>query len=236
MENRIIIVNIPFNIDPHWPNNPYAKTRLTEKWINYRISIFMKYTYLSLKKQTNQNFIALILYDPCTETLIKKALSQYEKLPDNIIFTSTMPKDTIRLINGYEYLYQVRIDSDNMFHPEFIQQLHDITPKPDTQAIINQKGYIYNIATDELATFYGESPAFFTFILKASEVKKGFTYKTEGGHLGVIKLKHEILARNNFMIISHEQNISIRFAKWMYEDLITDENKKNQILKEFNIN
>lgn len=66
--------------------NQLWQVGLTKEWIEYRLRIFMKYTLQSLKKQTNQNFTALIKYASASEDLILKTLAKYEPLPDNIRF------------------------------------------------------------------------------------------------------------------------------------------------------
>ncbi|MGL4876920.1 hypothetical protein, partial [Paraclostridium dentum] len=69
-----LIVTINFN------TMDLSKNRLTKEWIDYRIDLFIKYTYFSLINQTYQDFLALIYYDINSQDLVLDALSKYPKL------------------------------------------------------------------------------------------------------------------------------------------------------------
>lgn len=229
---RKMIINIVFNIDPKWPRNPYKYARLTKEWIDYRMDIFMKYTCRSLKNQTNQNFICFIAYDKESETLIKSALGRYEKLPNNIRFTTDMKSDTINEIKkGCDYVYMIRLDSDNMYHPDFIKKLFAIDVSSDTKAILCQNGYVYNVPTNEIAEFYRESPSFYVLLYKPEDYINEKYYKIKGGHMGVIDLNPTILDGYNFVVVVHESNVSNNFKKTFYQRLIVDDKEKTQIFK-----
>lgn len=211
--------------------------RLSEDWINYRINIFMNYTYKSFINQTNQSYIYFIKYDPLSEYLIKKSLSKYPQLPNNIQF---IPNNKVnnhinKEILDYDYFYLVRIDADDMFHPTFIQQLIDYTPKSNTKVLINQKGYIYDIQNDMLATWFYYSPPFYTVIYSVEDFKNGKFYNFFSGHKDAIKLEHEILDKENFMVIVHGKNTATKFFSIFNTRLIEDSDFKNSILNEFNV-
>lgn len=230
-----IIVGIFFNVDPGWANNPYKEARLTREWIEYRMNIFMTYTCRSLKEQTNQNFTALIAYDPQTEGIIRDVLSHYNPLPENIIFTTNLYRDTLIHSRGYDQIYHVRIDSDNMFHPTYIQQLQAINPREETRAIICQKGYTYDVPSKALCSFYHESPSFYALIYTFEEYRSAKKFNTPRGHLDVINLPHEILDHPNFVIVIHKQNISNRFNSSLCHGRIEEPMERQRILGAFHI-
>ena len=208
MLSKRIIFGIEFNsrsTRPEW------KIGLTAGWINYRMSVFMKYTMKSLKNQTNQDFVALIQYADRTEPLIKLELSKYEPLPENIQFVpaSKYQENIMKQITGFDRLYLVRLDCDDMYHNSIVQQLIDYRPKSNTQTLINQRGYVYDAIRQRFAAINQQSPPFHTLIYKVQEYMKGKRYSIPGGHRKVIKLKHEILTRKgnrNYMIVVHKRN------------------------------
>lgn len=208
MLSKRIIFGIEFNsrsTRPEW------KIGLTAGWIKYRMNVFMTYTMKCLKKQTNQDFVALIQYADRTKPLIKLELSKYEPLSKNIQFVpaSKYQENIMKLITGFDHLYLVRLDCDDMYHNSIVQQLTDYRPKSNTQALINQRGYVYDAVRQRFAAINQQSPPFYTLIYKVDEYAKGKRYSTPRGHRAVIKLKHESLTREgnrNYMIVVHKRN------------------------------
>lgn len=228
--NKKIIVVSAFN------TFNFNDSRLSREWIDARINIFMNYTLRSLKNQTNQDFLALLLYDAATEHMIRDALGKYEKLPENIqfinykFFNSTIKKT----IKDYAYLYLVRIDCDDMYHISYIQQLHDFQHKEGTKVIINQKGYLYDSVINRIANYYFESPPFYTLIYKSEDYIGKVRYKLPGGHAGAIQLPHEIINKTNFLFHIHSANTLNRFnQRFNIGGLILDINKINEILQNY---
>lgn len=230
MNKKKIIINSSFNT--LFKNN---KERLTKDWIDTRISIFMKYTMRSLKSQTNQDFIAMLKYEDSTDSIIKEALNHYKKLPNNIQFVKNSEYDAkiSKAIKGYEYLYLVRIDSDDMYHISYVQQLHDYRPKENTVTLINQNGYIYDITQNRIARWSRNSPPFYTLIYKVRDYLAGTRYKLIGGHPGAIKLPHEIISKSNFMVTFHGNNTSTEFKYNDKNKIITNSYEVEKILENF---
>ncbi|QMV40787.1 glycosyltransferase family A protein [Cohnella cholangitidis] len=240
MPNKCIQMEIQFNGRSEKvkrsEKNQLWQVGLTKEWIEYRLRIFMKYTLQSLKKQTNQNFTALIKYASASEGLILKSLAKYEPLPDNIRFIPRNRKirNQKKFSAGCEDLYLVRLDCDDTYHKTFIQQLHDFDPKPDTIAIVNQAGYIYDSTNHRMASVTMPSPNFYTWIYKTEDYFNGKRYIAQGGHKGVILSKHEILNpdQRNYMIVVHQQNTKNQKLLAQY-DFETKRSKVNSILKNF---
>ncbi|MDQ8735769.1 glycosyltransferase family A protein [Paenibacillus sp. LHD-38] len=235
MPNKKIIIGIEFN-NRSKPNNRW-KVGLTRQWIEYRMSIFMKYTLQSLKNQTNQNFTVLVRYAISSESTILQTLSKYEALPGNVRFVpdGQYLKVQKELTRGYKYLYLVRLDCDDMYHKTFIKQLHNYKPKQKTRALINQTGYVYDSLRHRVATVKKPSPPFYTFIYRTSAYFKGLRYKTPKGHTSVIKLKHEILTKNgkrNYMVVVHERN-TLNQRLLSKTNFVAKQWKVNKIMKNY---
>ncbi len=259
-KKKIIIVNIPFNIckleEMNIPYDDYGMTPacLTKEWIDYRISIFMKFTLKSLKAQTNQNFLAFIRYSENTKNMIEEALSNYPLLPYNIKFVTSIEytKTVLEIIKEYDYLYEVGMSSDDMYHRSFIQQLVDYNPKKDTKVLICQNGYIYDSIQNRMAKYFNYSSTFNCFIYHVSDYLKG-TRHIINGFESAIKLPHELIQKVNYINHSHEYNTAFLFDeeidRWpkangdvwinnkdqlaLFGDEIKDKNEIKNILKEF---
>ena len=213
---KVIIINSIFNKlkKKHEKNNPNPQIVLTKKWIEERMNVFMNSTSTSLQKQTNQNFIAIIQYEDSTEKMIFEALQKYPNLPENIMFIRSSKAAHLisQKIRDFQKLYLVRIDSDDMYHSNFVNILHKYNPMPKTKALINQHGFIYDSIHHRLAPFHRESPPFYTFIYNTEDYLNGTRYKIST-HREAIQLPHEVLKGNNFMVNIHSINSSTTFDK-----------------------
>lgn len=207
--------------------------RFDKDWIDYRIDIFMKYTLQSLKAQTNQNFTAVFMYLDETENTVLESLSRHEKLPGNVKFIqrSNYRASMRNEVKDYEHLYLVRLDTDDMYHKTFVQQLHDINPKEETLALINQDGYLYNTVDKFLIKWGDKSPNYYTIIYPTKDLLTGnlYKYKVTGGHSSIIELPHEILSKRNFIRTMHENN-TIDYSGFTASDKMAI-NQKSEVQK-----
>ena len=87
--SKKIAFKIPFNLPMNIGTSIIKRSNewITDiNWIKNRLNIFMSYTLKSLKNQTNQDFVAYILYHPPSEAMILNELKHYPKLPNHIQF------------------------------------------------------------------------------------------------------------------------------------------------------
>lgn len=225
--DRRIIISISFN------TIGFSDSRRSEDWIRDRLEIFQNYTLKSLRHQNNQDFITFVEYDKSTEPFIFSELKKYQPLPANVIFVDSATPHICREIRNYKYLYLVRLDSDDMFCKTFISQLHAYKPKKDTLALINQEGFIYDAVNKRLGEYYDDSPPFYTLIYKTEDYLKGIRYKLPNGHLDVIKLPHEILPKNNYLVTVHSKNTTTIFNSYHTKNITDNNLKVNQILHQY---
>lgn len=206
MRIKIIIIRIPFSIRN-------LNIEVDKEWNKDRLRIFTNYTLKSIRIQINQGFIAVLKCRDEMIDFIKDELSNLTDIPDNlmIVGTKAYDKEIYKIIKDYKYLYEVRLDSDDLYHKTFIDRLHSYNPQPDTEALISQNGYIYDIKTKRLASFFLRSPQSYVFIYKVKDFMNGFFYRPKNGHGGVIKLKHELISGYNYMNTCHNKNTSSNF-------------------------
>ncbi|MGL5381211.1 glycosyltransferase [Clostridium sp.] len=246
-----IIVTSKFNIMQGERNSAYASTQEIRKnidWIEERMDIFYKYTLKCLKKQTNQDFIAVYAYDDSTEVYIQDAINKRGTLPENIMF---VPKSKYEytiddLSKGYDRLYLTRLDSDDLYINTFIETLHNIQIKDDTEALTCNYGYMYDSVNNRIAKIWHMSFTFYTLIYKLDEeAVKYYTlpmtpleYLTDLSHFDIMKYRYEYIDGYNFIWNIHGKNAYSVFAKYDYyhlktEQIINSDNIKNDILSKF---
>lgn len=226
-----IIIQCAFNVLNH-----NDEKELNEDWLKYRINLFKNYCLKSLEAQTNRWFTALIRCRDETISFIKKEMGT---LPGNVLIVGVEEhnKKIKELIEGYDYLYIVRVDSDDMWEKNIIDMLHNYTPKPETEILINQNCYNYEISTGRMASFFYISPQSYVQIYKREEYIKGKRHYLKGGHGGARFLKYELLPGFNYMDTVHKTNTCSVFhpGNWDKWREIEDKNEIKEILKDFGI-
>jgi len=231
MKDKKIIIQIPFSAF-------HKEREVKAEWNRARLRVFADYTLKSLKAQTNQDFVVLIKCRDIMKDFITEEANKLASIPDNIRFVGFSKEYLIRvneLITGYKYFYEVRLDSDDMYCRTYIDFLHKYNPKEETEALINQKGYLYDSISKRIALYGYTSPPYYTLIYKVEDYLRGFRYTLKRGHGSAIFLKHEILKDGNFIGVMHKINDSSSFE---YLDRFVGKSKEKEredILKEFGI-
>ncbi|MFA9464126.1 MAG: glycosyltransferase family A protein [Velocimicrobium sp.] len=229
VKNKFVIFSIPFN------NLNYNADRLTKEWITTRMDIFFRYTLKSLRCQTNQNFEAFLNCDGESMNIIRELLKEREELPCNIHFVDA--KQITALINQtvkeYEYFYLVRIDSDNLYHKDFVQILYDSHPKIETEAFLCQCGYLFDIKTNKLAYSFHPSPSYYTLIYKTGEYQSGKRYSMTSHKKIITDFKVELL--NDYFYITTITGENVLFTPRhmtgkMVTGFVEEENKMQTLL------
>lgn len=248
-KNRRVIINIPFN-----NINVLGKLEqaLTKEWIDKRIGIFMNYTLRSLKNFSNQSFRAYVSYHPSSQDLVEGALSDYPPLPGNVAFIKAGAYEELaaNYLKDPEFVYEVSLHSDDMYHRSFIDKMYDYEPDGVTCVLICQNGYIYDSVRGRLAKYFNFSSSFNCFIHRRDEYLKGKRYALEG-YMGAIKLPHKLVKEPLYINHCHDNNVSFNFeletrrktqqdvwngasgARALFGEEITDQALKRKILKEF---
>jgi len=232
--NKKIIIQIPFNVQGFNKEN-----EINEEWIDYRLKLFMGWNVKSLKAQTNQWFTAMLRCRDETLEYIKERIER--SIPANVLIVGTNEyhQKTAELIKGYDSFYQVRMDSDDMYEKNFVDMLHNYTPKPEIEVLISQRCYTYDINLRRLAYFFYNSPQSYVLIYKPKEYLAGKRYILKNGHGGAILLKYELLSGVNYMDTCHSRNDSSYFeggtgGKKQWSE-IKDKDDIKEILKDFGI-
>ena len=232
--NKKVIIQIPFNVQGFNKEN-----ERDDKWIRYRLMLFINYNLKSLKAQTNQHFIALLRCRDETIIRIKELIGR--DLPENVLIMGVeeYKRKVEELIEDYNYLYLVRMDSDDLYSKYFVDKIQNYSPKPETEVLISQNCYTYDINQDRLAYFFYHSPQSYILIYKTIDYRRGKRYYLKNGHGGAFLLKHELIPGINYMDTVHKRNDSSYFeggtgGKKNWSE-IEDKSDIREILSEFGI-
>jgi len=202
--NKKIIIQMPLNTYIGGGKN--SENEVNEEWIKYRIMLFTGYCLKSLKAQSNQHFTALIKCREKTIPFIKKEMGE---LPENVLIVGELEyEQKIKdLIKDYKYLYLVRVDSDDLWIKTLVDMLHNCIPKPETELLLNQYCYNYDIYSKRLAYYFLISPQSYVLLYKVNEYLEGKRYSLPGGHKAAITKVHELITGANYMDTLHNTNI-----------------------------
>lgn len=225
-----------------------AKERENKEWLEERINIFMNFTAKSLIHQTNQNFTALYAFEDSTENYIYEALDKYSKLPDNIKFVKkTEYMDMLdKITKGYEMLYLVHLDSDDLYRNDFVDRILKLEINDDTEELLCPFGYIYDSRNNRLAEYYHKQFIFYTFIYRFYKENEKYSSLNidpwklliDFSHFKTINYKYEIVSGRNFMFNIHGNNANSFFGSYNYgfsemQREIYNEDEKIDILYDF---
>lgn len=228
--NKKIIIQSAFNTMGF-----KKEDELNEEWIKYRLKIFANYTLKSIKIQTNQYFTFLFRCRNETIPLIRKEIGG--SLPGNVLIIDELEYDlkVKELIKDFNYLFLVRLSSDDMYIKTFIDMLHNYNPKLETEILINQNCYNYEVNEKRLASFFHLSPQCYVLIYKTIDYLRGKRHSMKQGHADAILLKHELLSGINYMDTVHNKNIISVFKMMDNWKEIKSQDNINKILKEFGL-
>lgn len=225
---RRVVIEINFN------NYGMDPERLSREWIHRRMNIFRSFTLRSLLVQSNQQFLAVIKLAGGCSDIVEAELAAHDPLPPHIRFgTSIESKRAIHAFaEGADELYIARLDSDDMYHRSFVQQLYDYRPQPGTVALINQNGYLWDSVNGEMAEAFHHSPQFYVFLYRTAEYAAGYRIRIpeKSTHGNVILLPHELLPRRNYVNVVHSSNT---LPKKVPPHNRMSEEEMNRVLGEF---
>ncbi|MGL6173104.1 MAG: hypothetical protein ACRC1P_00635 [Cellulosilyticaceae bacterium] len=232
MKKKIVVCS-RFNYSDFDLSKRFGIDPLSEDWIRNRLKIFMNYTRKSLENQTNQNFIACLSTYEESMPFINELLKQYPPLPENIIFTPHKEVFINNYIKDGDLFYLVRIDSDDMYHENYIQKMYDYEAKPNTSCLVCKQGYVYNEQEDVLAYYANTSPSIYTQIFSVSDYLSVYQHYLELSHTIAHRFPYEPLMDRNFIIVVHGHNTWQSFLQSYDKHLITDKDEIIRIKKTF---
>lgn len=124
----------------------------TLKWLDHRFSLFEKYCLPSVKNQTCQDFVWIVLFDSSTPDKYKARVADYQKECSQLIpiyvepkngrfFAEIFKKEILRRLEG-KRLLSTYLDNDDALNVRIIEDLQNrITTVKDDSFIFYDDGY-----------------------------------------------------------------------------------------------
>ena len=198
------------------PDNNPMKRILDEDYLNERFNIFEKYTLQSIKRQTNQNFIWLILFHKNTPDIFKKRI---QKLKEEFGFIDLYFGDEQNFNfseycnsqqENIEYFITTRIDNDDMLSYDYIARIQGYVNNNLHECILSfEKGMKFDLSS-----------------------QKKYKYDRKDNHfLSMIGPKEECILQYNHAKIfeSGKEVIMLDCNKPMWTEIIHESNVINRI-------
>lgn len=220
---------------------PVKHPWLDDEYLESRFEIFEKYTFYSLRNQSNQNFIWLVMFHQDTPERYKEKIQDFQmKMPQfqPLFFTSEESVKMQEIIGDYikknyagYFVITTRIDNDDLVHEKFIEKIQGGGGcKSDTELKILSfvNGLQYDKRSRQILNFNYPNNHFISLLANPSKL---------GSH--VLQYNHAFIEEENIEIdyqrtkvplwveIVHENNVSNalhwRFSSVGVSFLIKDE-------------
>src|SRR3990167_2185837 len=140
---------------------------------------------------------------------------------------------------GFNWVYVTRIDSDDVFHKEAIEEIQQFQPFPG--ALTFRNGHVYNSNTGQLAEWKPKTnPPFHTIIFPKEDFFQADRYiqyyKVFRSHEDIPTVfNSQNLKDGRYCVLIHQKHISTIWDHPWKTNEIFDVNKKEEILKNYGI-
>jgi len=194
------------------------------KWLKRRIEILNKISAPSLRNQSDTRFTWVIevredTYTDCVNSFnvdgINVCILPMPKKGEKEEVRKQRENATIENYVGSNEFYFVRLNSDDMYHKDFIKKLKALEVGEEIEAIIPVRGYYWYIADKKLVQLNNPSPPFYAFIYNTEKYLSGYRYPLQKGHRYVKKFKHIVMNDRLWVWVIHDINNKIlRIGKY----------------------
>ena len=213
---RKIIVWTPINTSGHFPaleNDP--------KWMTRRCEIMNQYVIPSMRAQTCKDFewwievredtvgfiTPRLALDGLPSVILPRPIITDHKSGKNAAW-ERLDADVRARITDPTFL-EVRLNSDDLYHRDYIQTLQRMEIIPGTQAILPRAGYYWYLSQKALCKTVHNSPPFYTLIYDTEKWLAGYRHPLPGGHRAARKLRNQDVPGRQWVWIVHDVNNKI---------------------------
>ena len=158
------------------PDNNPMKRILDENYLKERFEIFEKYTLMSMKEQTNQNFLWLVLFHKDTPSYFKNKIKELKKIFNfiDLYFADEEKFNFSKFCNNRKenakYVITTRIDNDDILSQDYIAKIQEFANKNLHECIISfNKGRKYDLISKKLYEYERKDNHFLSMISKKEE-------------------------------------------------------------------
>lgn len=195
--NKKIVLRLKWYIKKEWIDKD-QRDEITQS-IDQLITYYLK----SLLNQTSQDFLAFVQYPEAVETLLMDRLTTSQiVLPENIILTKETRAEIRNLftedyLKGYDQILFVRVNQKQIYHKDFVKELHVYNVLDGKRVILFKEQYQYCFRLGKLyETLEEEKDVFnYAYISRVDEYFK---------HLCVYDFFFPEVIERNYQKIPHE--------------------------------
>jgi hypothetical protein len=203
----MIVVRINLNT---WDMCPL---RLDAEWIRHRIGIFYRFTFLSLVYQSCRDFVCQVVYADDSRDVVREVVTWYPWAD----WLRWVPRSKLRAadietLRGHDRFTIARVDSDDMYHRDYLGIVAAHDWRPGEQAILPDAGYIYDVATGRVAEYYDRSPPFYAERYDVADYLAGHRHPHRQGHNFIRDdLQSVMVSGRMYCVVVHGGNITTGF-------------------------
>lgn len=215
--NVVHLVCTRFNLAIHFEcdkrldsNMPEKAPWLDEEYLEIRFALFEKYTFYSLKNQSNMNFIWLVMFHQDTPEKYKKRIKKYQTEMTQFVplyFSSEESGKVSEIIKSYirtnyegYHVITTRIDNDDLVHKTFIEEIQGDTyqPKEGIGFLSYVNGLQYDQRNKQLLNFIYPHNHFISFFADT---------KNLGSH--ILQYNHAYIDQEDIEVVYKETQIPL---------------------------
>lgn len=166
-----------FNLRLTWGGVDYASD---SSYLTTRFDLFEKYTFPSVKNQTNQNFEWLVLFSESTPQKFKDKIEEYTGVMKNFVPLYIADKDApqfrqvickyIMVNTKDECIVTSRCDNDDVLSKHFIEKVQANVRTDEGEYIVSfPNGYQYDEKSKILRKYYFPTSHFTTLVTQNAQ-------------------------------------------------------------------
>lgn len=201
---------------------------ITQEWLDYRYQFFVDNTLRSLQRQTFIGRDGLtswklwLCFGAGMQDMISNLLTLLYKESVPYICTFAMDDpvsvdnpymddETRKELEGCDYVYISRIDSDDLYSLDALEIINKVTPKVmgQTEACLFRRGYIHDVRDLSLSVYSNSSSPFHTLMVPREVFLDRDRYGTlgYGDHSKVTQtFPYQYLPDWKFTVLIHDKN------------------------------
>ena len=154
-------------------------------WVKDRLEIFRDYSYWSLTQQTFQEFAVVITTTGIYRSVVEEMIANLPQGPKVVCVEEGNVQQRIDLIPPCDFVYSTRLDSDDMYHRDALDLVHQCSPldKRGVSCSMFARGFSYDIRDGRWGKYFNPSSPFHTFM-----IPRGFY--CDVAKMGTLEHKH----------------------------------------------
>jgi hypothetical protein len=203
------IIYILFNVKfPHLGNNTNSN------WLDKRLALFQRYTLKSLINQTHNKFRVILYCCPESRNIMTDKMKSLKfNNPDmKIVDCRFGINDLYTAISRmkFNYIFFLKLDSDDMYHRNAISDCIKYLPKKNTiQMLKFHHGYVYSLITKSFYDMTKGCPFYCTMYPRSLFTTENLLKHSFSNQNQVDKKFHPIpIGHRRFIVLDHMLNLS----------------------------